>query len=109
MPTGQRFDPFAKMDDSVSYQGVRGENCKHGERCVEHAGASSTIVNAARVGLTAATALHTTEIFGAGWIIHRQAVVDGWLVDHEPPYSLITRLAEEGIHWDALKRGIQQK
>jgi type I restriction enzyme R subunit len=30
---------------------------------------------------------------------YRQAVIDGNLIDHEPPYQLVTALAEDGMHW----------
>src|SRR5437867_4255213 len=55
--------------------------------------------DAVRIGLTATPALHTTEIFGPPVFedSYRQAVIDGWLVDHEPPYRLVTKLAEEGM------------
>jgi type I restriction enzyme R subunit len=64
--------------------------------------------DAVRIGLTATPALHTTEIFGAPVFAYsyRQAVIDGWLVDHEPPYRLVTRLAEAGMQWD---RGAEMK
>jgi type I restriction enzyme, R subunit len=54
-----------------------------------------------RAGLTATPALHTTQIFGAPVFqyTYRQAVIDGWLVDHEPPYRLITALSEDGMKW----------
>lgn len=57
--------------------------------------------DAVRIGLTATPALHTTEIFGAPIFEYgyRQAVIDGYLCDHEPPIRLMTRLAQEGIHW----------
>ena len=50
--------------------------------------------DAVRIGLTATPALHTTAIFGAPVFqyTYRQAVIDGWLVDHEPPYRLVTNL-----------------
>lgn len=53
------------------------------------------------IGLTATPALHTKEIFGdpVHSYSYRQAVIDGYLVDHEPPYTIITRLSEEGILW----------
>ncbi len=59
--------------------------------------------DAVRIGLTATPALHTVEIFGepAYEYSYRQAVVDGYLVDHEPPFGITTALAEDGIHWDA--------
>ena len=58
--------------------------------------------NAYIVGLTATPALHTTEIFGKP--VHnysyREAVIDGFLTDHEPPYIIKTKLSEEGIIWE---------
>src|SRR5262252_3082567 len=58
--------------------------------------------DAVRIGLTATPALHTTAIFGPPVFqyTYRQAVIDGWLVDHEPPYRLVTKLAEEGMRWE---------
>ncbi len=58
--------------------------------------------DAVRIGLTATPALHTTEIFGAPIYEYgyRQAVIDGYLIDHEPPIRILTRLNQEGIHWD---------
>jgi len=59
--------------------------------------------DAVRIGLTATPALHTIEIFGepAYEYSYRQAVVDGYLVDHEPPFGITTALADDGIHWNA--------
>jgi len=53
------------------------------------------------IGLTATPALHTVEIFGPPvyQYSYRQAVVDGYLVDHEPPIQVTTHLAAHGIHW----------
>lgn len=58
--------------------------------------------DAVKVALTATPAQHTVEIFGnpVYTYSYREAVVDGWLVDHEPPIRLITRLAEKGIHFE---------
>jgi type I restriction enzyme R subunit len=58
--------------------------------------------NAFRIGLTATPALHTTRIFGKPVYrySYRQAVVDGYLIDHEPPYLIRTRLSEQGIVWE---------
>lgn len=58
--------------------------------------------DAAKIGLTATPALHTVEIFGAPAFTYgyREAVLDGWLVDHEPPVRIVTALAKEGIQWD---------
>lgn len=57
--------------------------------------------DAVRIGLTATPALHTTEIFGPPvyQYSYRQAVIDGFLVDHEPPIRIRTELNESGIHW----------
>jgi type I restriction enzyme R subunit len=43
--------------------------------------------DAVKIGLTATPALHTTQIFGAPIFTYsyREAVIDGFLVDHEPP------------------------
>jgi type I restriction enzyme, R subunit len=59
--------------------------------------------DAVRIGLTATPALHTTEIFGKPIYEYgyRQAVLDGYLVDHEPPIRILTKLNQEGIHWAA--------
>lgn len=58
--------------------------------------------DAVKVGLTATPALHTTEIFGepAFQYSYRRAVIEGFLVDHEPPVRVVTRLAEDGIRWE---------
>lgn len=54
------------------------------------------------VGLTATPALHTTDIFGKPIYTYsyREAVIDGYLVDHEPPVQIKTKLSEEGIKWE---------
>jgi type I restriction enzyme, R subunit len=59
--------------------------------------------DAAKIGLTATPALHTNEIFGAPVFSYsyREAVVDGFLVDHEPPVRIVTKLAHDGIRYDA--------
>ncbi len=59
--------------------------------------------DAAKIGLTATPALHTKEIFGAPVFSYsyREAVVDGFLVDHEPPIRIVTKLAQDGIRYDA--------
>jgi type I restriction enzyme R subunit len=55
--------------------------------------------DAVKVGLTATPALHTTEIFGDPIFTYsyRQAVIDGYLIDHEPPVRIETALARAGI------------
>jgi type I restriction enzyme R subunit len=58
--------------------------------------------DATAIGLTATPALHTTEIFGSPVYTYsyREAVIDGFLIDHEPPYIIKTKLSEEGIIWE---------
>ncbi|MED1621371.1 type I restriction-modification system endonuclease [Bacillus pseudomycoides] len=55
--------------------------------------------DASVLGLTATPALHTTEIFGNPIYkySYTEAVLDGYLVDHEPPYLFETELKENGI------------
>lgn len=57
--------------------------------------------DATKIGLTATPALHTTEIFGAPVYSYsyREAVVDGFLVDYEPPIQLYTELSSNGMTW----------
>jgi type I restriction enzyme R subunit len=55
--------------------------------------------DATKVALTATPALHTRQIFGAP-VFHygyRQAVIDGWLIDHRPPRRITTALSKTGI------------
>lgn len=58
--------------------------------------------DAVKVGLTATPALHTAQIFGDPiyTYTYREAVVDGWLIDHEPPIRFQTALAKAGITFD---------
>jgi type I restriction enzyme R subunit len=59
--------------------------------------------DAVKIGLTATPALHTTEIFGDPIFTYsyRKAVIEGRLVDHEPPIRITTKLGDEGIKWKA--------
>ncbi|MBD8527834.1 type I restriction-modification system endonuclease [Pseudomarimonas arenosa] len=59
--------------------------------------------DAVKIGLTATPALHTTQIFGAPIYnySYREAVIDGYLVDHEPPLQIRTKLSTTGIVWRA--------
>lgn len=54
------------------------------------------------VGLTATPALQTTEIFGSAVFTYsyREAVIDGYLIDHDPPHQMKTKLSEKGIRWE---------
>ena len=55
--------------------------------------------DAVKIGLTATPALHTTDIFGEPIFTYsyREAVIDGYLIDHEPPVRIETALARAGI------------
>lgn len=57
--------------------------------------------DAVKIGLTATPALHTTQIFGIPIFNYgyREAVIDGYLVDHEPPVQINTQLSTDGIVW----------
>jgi type I restriction enzyme R subunit len=57
--------------------------------------------DAVKIGLTATPALHTTDIFGKPIYTYsyREAVIDGFLNDHEPPIRIGTKLSEGGIHF----------
>lgn len=59
--------------------------------------------NAVKIALTATPALQTTEIFGQPVFkyTYREAVIDGYLVDHDAPHSLHTKLRDEGIHYQS--------
>lgn len=59
--------------------------------------------DAVKIALTATPALHTTEIFGKPVYSYdyRTAVVDGYLVDHDAPHLIKTKLSEEGIVFEA--------
>lgn len=58
------------------------------------------------IGLTATPALHTKEIFGSPVFTYsyREAVIDGYLIDHDPPHIIKTKLSEEGIVWERGER-----
>ena len=58
--------------------------------------------DAIKVALTATPALHTTEIFGKPVFnySYREAVIDGYLVDHDAPHNLKTKLSVEGIKYN---------
>jgi len=58
--------------------------------------------SAVKVALTATPALHTREIFGPA-VFHygyRQAVVEGYLIDHLPPRRITTALSQAGITFE---------
>jgi type I restriction enzyme, R subunit len=60
--------------------------------------------DATKIGLTATPALHTTQIFGDPIFTYsyRETVIDGYLIDHEPPVRIETALSRAGIEF---KRG----
>jgi len=57
--------------------------------------------DAVKIALTATPALQTTEIFGQPVFkySYREAVIEGYLVDHDAPHNLKTKLSTEGIHY----------
>ncbi len=57
--------------------------------------------DAVKIALTATPALQTTEIFGQPVFkyTYREAVIEGYLVDHDAPHELTTKLGQEGIHY----------
>lgn len=59
--------------------------------------------DAVKIALTATPALHTTEIFGKPVYSYdyRNAVIDGFLCDHDAPHIIKTKLSEEGIRFNA--------
>ena len=84
MPT--RNSPFRSYDDYISKY----------RRVLEY-------FDAVKIGLTATPALHTVQIFGVPIFTYtyREAVIDGFLVDHEPPIKLTTDRSKHGIIWHA--------
>jgi type I restriction enzyme R subunit len=77
---------FRNQDDYVSKY----------RRVLEH-------FDAVKIGLTATPALHTVQIFGEPIFkySYREAVVDGFLIDHEPPVQITTALSQAGIQFRA--------
>ncbi len=57
--------------------------------------------DAVKIALTATPALQTTQIFGQPVYkyTYREAVIEGYLVDHDAPHSLVTKLSKSGIHY----------
>ena len=55
-----------------------------------------------KIALTATPALHTSEIFGRPVYnySYRDAVIDGFLVDHDAPHKIVTKLSKEGIVYE---------
>lgn len=55
-----------------------------------------------KIALTATPAKHTVEIFGKPVYTYsyRQAVIEGHLVDSEPPFMIETKLMEDGITYE---------
>lgn len=57
--------------------------------------------DATAIGMTATPALQTTDIFGKPVYSYsyQQAVLDNYLVDHDVPTIIKTKLSQEGIHF----------
>lgn len=64
--------------------------------------------DAVKIGLTATPALHTVDIFGIPIFTYsyREAVIDGFLIDHDPPVQITTALSQAGIKF---KKGDEVK
>lgn len=58
--------------------------------------------DATKIALTATPAKHTVDIFGKPIYTYsyREAVIDGYLIDHDPPKRYLTLLNQEGISFD---------
>lgn len=58
--------------------------------------------DAVKIGLTATPAVHTTDIFGSPIFnySYREAVIEGYLVDHDAPHHLETHLGNDGINYE---------
>lgn len=58
--------------------------------------------DAAKIAMTATPALHTSEIFGKPVYnyTYREAVIEGYLVDHDAPHNIVTKLSKEGINYE---------
>jgi type I restriction enzyme, R subunit len=83
-----------EMSDTELMFRDQGEYISVYRRVLEH-------FDAVKVGLTATPALHTTQIFGDPVFVYtyREAVLDGVLVDHEPPILITTELSKRGIEY----------
>lgn len=57
--------------------------------------------DAVTIGMTATPAPHTVHIFGKPVYTYgyREAVIDNWLCDHDPPHQITTGLKKTGIRW----------
>jgi type I restriction enzyme R subunit len=57
--------------------------------------------DAVKIGLTATPALHTVDIFGHPIFTYsyREAVIDDFLIDHDPPLQITTALSQAGINF----------
>lgn len=56
--------------------------------------------DALKIALTATPALHTVDIFGEPVYryTYRTAVIDGYLIDQDPPIQIVTRNAQDGVY-----------
>ena len=79
-------EKFRNLDDFISAY----------RRIIDH-------FDAVKIALTATPALHTVDIFGGTQqqpvyrYSYRKAVIDGYLVDQEPPIKIITKLSRDGV------------
>src|SRR6516225_10488600 len=80
-------------DAEMSFRGEADYISKY-RRVLEH-------FDAVKIGLTATPALHTVQIFDDPIFTYsyRDAVIDGFLVDHDPAIRIETDLSRQGIHF----------
>ncbi|MCD8330495.1 MAG: DEAD/DEAH box helicase family protein, partial [Lachnospiraceae bacterium] len=80
-------------DDEILYRDQRDYQSKY-RSVIEY-------FDAVKIALTATPALQTTQIFGQPVFkyTYREAVIEGYLVDHDAPHTLETKLSREGIHY----------
>lgn len=84
-----------EMDDSELFYRSQNDYISKYRTVIEY-------FDAVKIAMTATPALHTTEIFGKPVFnySYREAVIEGFLVDHDAPHNMTTKLSTEGIHYE---------
>ncbi|MDR2215110.1 MAG: type I restriction-modification system endonuclease, partial [Nevskiaceae bacterium] len=83
-----------EMSEAESEHRDQADYISHYRRVLDH-------FDAVKIGLTATPALHTTQIFGVPVFTYsyREAVLDGYLIDHDPATVITTELSRGGIRY----------
>jgi hypothetical protein len=99
---GEDADRLAEMPD-VDRHALGLIQCKTGAEPSGHHGVGPHIDNHGYLPPVSPAALHTVQIFGDPIFTYsyREAVIDGWLIDHEPPIRIETELTRAGIIFHA--------